>query len=138
MSATDRFKNRARPQVSTRTDEVAASLQQQPNLQQEQLPPSLPPQSKSGGQVEELQAELASLPKISSFHLRVEDPIKEAISAYARAEKVTPETLLQAFWEVSADNPELLKKTTEVARQHRARRDRGAKIKTLLSRLQKL
>jgi hypothetical protein len=123
--------------VSPRTDDLtetlysAKSTSGQPAAASSAAPINFPG-------LEELELELESLPKVSNFQLRFEEPYKDAIKAAASEAGVTPETLLQAVWVVVQRRPGLMTEAIAEAHEHHQRRDRAAELKNSITRLRKL
>ncbi len=138
-SATDRFKNRIRPVVASRTDDVAASMKG--------APPETVVSAASEGKdlstdksgtldigLQRLKDELEALPKVGNFQLRLEDDYKAQIKVIAERGKVTPETLLQGLWEVAQSRPGLIDEAITEAKMHHKRRERAAELKIAITR----
>ncbi len=144
QTATDRFLNRARPTVEKRVDEVSASLQSNtgsPIIEPEPMPAPIleekPGKTKAAKQdygITALERELASLPTVVNFQLRVEQQYKQQIQREADKAGVTPETLLQGLWEVAQDRPGLLEDAIAEALIHHARRARAQELKPAITR----
>jgi hypothetical protein len=138
QSATDRFKNRTRPQVVRKGDEMVEMIK---TPSDEIFDVAEVPQS--AGEVptglEALKAQLDALPKTSSnFQLRFDEITKTEIQDRARDEKVTPETLLEGIWAAVKDDPALFAKAVGIARTNLAGRKKAAALKNTITRLEKV
>lgn len=146
-TATERFLNRSRPTVAPRVDEISASLQARVEASTTELEPTPPasdpvteertPKPKAAKVdfgIAALEKELASLPKVVNFQLRVEESYKRQIQQAADKAGVTPETLLQGLWAVAQDKPGLLQEAIGEARIHHARRARAQELKPAITR----
>ncbi|GEM_PF-657725 len=145
-TAADRFMNRTRPTVEKRVDEVSASLQSNtgsPATEADSTPAkSMPVKERSNNLtaapvdfgISALERELAALPKVVNFQLRVEEGYKRQIQQAADQAGVTPETLLQGLWAVAQDRPGLLEDAIAEARIHHARRARAQELKPAITR----
>lgn len=148
-TAADRFMNRTRPTVDKRVDEVSASLQSStgsPDIEADPTPDKpMPVRERTNNNnnsatapvdfgISALERELASLPKVANFQLRVEEGYKRQIQQAADQAGVTPETLLQGLWAVAQDRTGLLEDAITEARIHHARRARAQELKPAITR----
>jgi len=143
-SATDRFKNRIRPVVASRTDDVTSSMQgaaaPEPilPLALEAKYPSISEAGTGDLGLQRLKDELKGLPKVGNFQLRFEEHYKAQIKEAAEQGDITPETLLQGLWEVTHNRPELIEEAISKAKAHHKRRERASELKVAITRATKV
>lgn len=142
-SATDRFKNRIRPVVASRTDDVASSMQAaapEPTLPKalEAKYPSISEAGTGDLGLQKLRDELKALPKVGNFQLRFEEHYKAQIKEAADHGDITPETLLQGLWEVAQSRPGLIEDAIAEAKAHHKRRERASELKVAITRATKV
>jgi len=132
MSATDRFKNRKRPTVNRQVDEVIAPIQEPVSVPEKGAVPSSALQN-----LVMLKAQLEALPKTASnFQLRFTEETKTEIQDLARGKKITPETLLEGIWAVVKDDPIVMVKAVEQAKENLLSRKKGAALKNTITRIE--
>jgi len=136
QSATDRFKNRKRPTVNRQVDEVSLAIQESvPQPQKVESVESSPTSTLQS--LELLKTQLDALPKTASnFQLRFTEETKTAIQGLARDEKLTPETLLEGIWAVVKDDPIVMNKALEQARENLISRKKAAALKNTITRIE--
>jgi len=138
-SATERFKNRTRPVVAARTDDLSAALQGSSDLETTHPPIVEQPSSSSSIRdvdtgLQKLKDELKALPKVGNFQLRVEEQYKAQIKQVADQNGITPETLIQGLWIVAQGQPDLIEEAVTEAKVHHQRRERAAELKIAITR----
>lgn len=138
-SATERFKNRTRPLVAARTDDLTVTLQGSSDLETAQPPVLEQAASPSSFRdvdtgLQKLKDELEALPKVGNFQLRVEEQYKVQIKQVADQNGITPETLIQGLWIAAQGRPDLIEEAVTEAKVHHQRRERAAELKIAITR----
>jgi hypothetical protein len=120
------------PTVPTRQDVLA---QNQPVTQIEDDSPV----NNSGSELKQLAEKLASFPEISSrIPVRLEVPIKEEIDKLCAQEKITIETLLEAFYITCKDKDSVMKQVLKEAKKRLRNRKEAGNIRSSMTRLTNL
>jgi hypothetical protein len=138
LSAAEILAKRGRTSVPERQEQLTEFIGSEvreasnPSMTQ-QSAPEVDPRSV----IAQWKDELAQLPEISNFMLRVESDIKEDFQTYARKNGVTAETLLQGLWSIAKQNPQLLETAMGEAKVHHSRRTRASELKNLITRAEK-
>lgn len=159
MSILDEIRNRATQQtVATRKD----VLSEQEQLNQEQVISSTTEigtsasaslnsgvgstvvsnnqnQSNSGSELKRLEEQLASFPEIAPrVPVRLEVEIKEELEALCSREKVTVETLVEAFYMSCKDKDTVMRQVLKEAKRRLANRKTAGNIRSSITRLSNL
>ena len=133
MSILDEIKNRAvQPKVSPRQDSLTLETQPTPPETQTQDSPTSQPTS----QLQQLEAELASFPEISQrVPVRLEVQIKHDIDTLCSTEKITIETLLEAFHITCKDRESLMRQVVKEAKKRIQTRKAAGNLRSNITRL---
>jgi predicted DNA-binding ribbon-helix-helix protein len=133
MSLLDEIRSRAtQPTVEPRIDvlqqnkiiDTATALAQQPNEVSE---------------LKRLEELLANFPEIAArIPVRLETPIKDELDELCNREKVTIETLLEAFYVTCKDKESVMKQVTLEAKKRLKSRKEAGNIRSSLTKLNNL
>ncbi|MTJ47009.1 hypothetical protein [Dolichospermum sp. UHCC 0259] len=92
-----------------------------------------------GSELKQLAEKLASFPEISSrIPVRLEVPIKEEIDQLCAQEKITIETLLEAFYITCKDKDSVMKQVLKEAKKRLRNRKEAGNIRSSMTRLTNL
>ncbi|MBD1995982.1 hypothetical protein H6G00_05045 [Leptolyngbya sp. FACHB-541] len=151
MSLLDKIRKEAQEptvKVSSRPDPLTQPLSEMPNLtveadqQQEAViapkPASPPPTLEN--QLAAWEAELATYPTIADkkVGVRLETEILEEIETFCRSNKITPETLFEAFYVTCKDKDGTMRQVLKEARSRVERRTKVGNIKSLMTKTKNL
>lgn len=96
-------------------------------------------QPDSGSELKRLEEQLASFPKIAPrIPVRLEAEIKEDIEALCSREKVTVETLLEAFYVTCEDKDTVMRQVLKEAKKRLASRKAAGNIRSSITRFNNL
>ena len=156
MSILDEIRNRAtQPTVSPRQDSLASQAQETfsdaqmeiaaPNHQD--LPSasahtevnSVTPENQPVSELKQLEDQLTSFPEIASrVPIRLEAEIKEQIDTLCNQEKVTVETLLEAFYTTCKDKDSVMRQVLKEAKKRLQSRKTAGNIRSSITRLKNI
>jgi hypothetical protein len=92
-----------------------------------------------GSELKQLAEKLASFPEISPrIPVRLEVPIKEEIDQLCAQEKITIETLLEAFYIICQDKDTVIKQVLKEAKKRLRNRKEAGNIRSSMTRLANL
>ena len=92
-----------------------------------------------GSELKQLAEKLASFPEISPrIPVRLEVPIKEEIDLLCAQEKITIETLLEAFYITCQDKDTVMKQVLKEAKKRLRNRKEAGNIRSSITRLANL
>jgi hypothetical protein len=92
-----------------------------------------------GSELKQLEDKLASFPEISPrIPVRLEVPIKEEIDQLCAQEKITIETLLEAFYITCKDKDTVIKQVLKEAKKRLRNRKEAGNIRSSITRLTNL
>lgn len=138
MSILDEIRNRsAQPKVELRQDVLTPSQQ----ISVEDNTPSaertaFEPSPSEGSELQRLQQQLASYPEIASrVPVRLEAPLKESLDELCSTEKITIETLLEAFYITCKDKDTVMRQVIEEAKKRLKSRKEAGNIRSSITRL---
>jgi hypothetical protein len=95
--------------------------------------------NNQGSELKQLAEKLASFPEISSrIPVRLEVPIKEEIDQLCAQEKITIETLLEAFYITCKDKDTVIKQVLKEAKKRLKNRKEAGNIRSSMTRLTNL
>lgn len=142
MSLLDEIRNRKnQPAVSPRQDifqQDTNSDSIEPEIE-EAHPTDTPSESSGISQVKQLEDLLASFPEIAQrFPIRLESQIKDELNLLCDKEKVTIETLLEAFYVVCKDKDALMSKVLKEAKKRLKSRKEAGNIRSSITKLNNL
>lgn len=96
-------------------------------------------QPDSGSELKRLEEQLASFPEIAPrIPVRLETEIKEDIEALCSREKVTVETLLEAFYVTCEDKDTVMRQVLKEAKKRLASRKAAGNIRSSITRFNNL
>ena len=96
-------------------------------------------QPDSGSELKRLEEQLASFPEIAPrIPVRLETEIKEDIEALCSREKVTVETLLEAFYVTCKDKDTVVRQVLKEAKKRLASRKAAGNIRSSITRFNNL
>lgn len=96
-------------------------------------------QPDSGSELKRLEEQLASFPEIAPrIPVRLEAEIKEDIEALCSREKVTVETLLEAFYVTCEDKDTVMRQVLKEAKKRLANRKAAGNIRSSITRFNNL
>ena len=138
MSILDEIRNRGtQTKVEPRQD-VLNSYQQIsvedniPSAEGTAFEPSL----GAGSELQRLQQQLASYPEIASrVPVRLEAPLKEALDELCSTEKITIETLLEAFYVTCKDKDTVMRQVIKEAKTRLKSRKEAGNLRSSITRL---
>ncbi|MGM3305147.1 hypothetical protein ACSQ6I_04030 [Anabaena sp. WFMT] len=137
MDMLEEIRRRAtQPTVPTRQDVL---LQTQPITPNTQIAENSTVVNNQGSELKQLAEKLASFPEISPrIPVRLEVPIKEEIDQLCAQEKITIETLLEAFYITCKDKDSVLKQVLKEAKKRLKNRKEAGNIRSSMTRLTNL
>lgn len=150
MSLLDKIRKEAQEptvKVSHRPDPLTQPPSEMPNLtveadqQQEAIASkSVSPAPTLENQLAAWEAELATYPAIADkkVGVRLEAGILEEIETYCRSNKITPETLFEAFYVTCKGKEGTMKQVLKEARSRVERRTKVGNIKSLMTKTKNL
>jgi hypothetical protein len=95
--------------------------------------------NNEGSELKQLAEKLASFPEISPrIPVRLEVPIKEEIDQLCAQEKITIETLLEAFYITCQDKDAVMKQVLKEAKKRLRNRKEAGNIRSSMTRLTNL
>lgn len=96
-------------------------------------------QPESGSELKRLEEQLASFPEIAPrIPVRLEAEIKEDLEALCSREKVTVETLLEAFYVTCEDKDTVMRQVLKEAKKRLASRKAAGNIRSSITRFNNL
>lgn len=96
-------------------------------------------QPDSGSELKRLEEQLASFPEIAPrIPVRLETEIKEDLEALCSREKVTVETLLEAFYVTCKDKDTVMRQVLKEAKKRLASRKAAGNIRSSITRFNNL
>ncbi|MBD2421862.1 hypothetical protein H6G54_30260 [Anabaena cylindrica FACHB-243] len=123
------------PTVPTRQDVL---LQTQPITPDTQIEENATVNNQ-GSELKQLEEKLASFPEISPrIPVRLEVPIKEELDKLCAQEKITIETLLEAFYITCKDKDTVMKQVLKEAKKRLRNRKEAGNIRSSITRLANL
>ncbi|WP_042490682.1 hypothetical protein [Anabaena sp. PCC 7108] len=123
------------PTVPTRQDVL---LQTQPITPVTQIEENSTVNNE-GSELKQLEEKLASYPEISPrIPVRLEVPIKEELDKLCAQEKITIETLLEAFYITCKDKDTVMKQVLKEAKKRLKNRKEAGNIRSSITRLTNL
>ncbi|MBW4572417.1 MAG: hypothetical protein KME31_31860 [Tolypothrix carrinoi HA7290-LM1] len=133
MSLLDEIRDRAtQPTVEPRIDVL-----QQEKITETSCAIALPPTEIS--ELKRLEELLANFPEIAArIPVRLETPIKDELDELCNREKVTIETLLEAFYVTCKDKESVMKQVVHVAKKRLKSRKEAGNIRSSLTKLNNL
>jgi hypothetical protein len=133
MSLLDEIRSRAtQPTVEPRIDVL-----QQEKIDDTATALALPPSSVS--ELKRLEELLANFPEIAArIPVRLETPIKQELDELCNREKVTIETLLEAFYVTCKDKESVMKQVILEAKKRLKSRKEAGNIRSSLTKLNNL
>lgn len=124
------------PTVPTRQDVLVQTQQITPDTQ---IAENSTVVNHEGSELKQLAEKLASLPEISPrIPVRLEVPIKEEIDQLCAQEKITIETLLEAFYITCKDKDTVIKQVLKEAKKRLRNRKEAGNIRSSMTRLTNL
>ncbi|MTJ15171.1 hypothetical protein FJR11_21890 [Anabaena sp. UHCC 0187] len=137
MDMLEEIRRRAtQPTVPTRQDVL---VQTQPITPDTQIAENSTVVNNEGSELKQLAEKLASFPEISPrIPVRVEVPIKEEIDQLCAQEKITIETLLEAFYITCKDKDTVFKQVLKEAKKRLRNRKEAGNIRSSITRLTNL
>ena len=124
------------PTVPTRQDVL---VQTQPITPDTQIAENSTVVNNEGSELKQLAEKLASFPEISPrIPVRLEVPIKEEIDQLCAQEKITIETLLEAFYITCKDKDTVMKQVLKEAKKRLKNRKEAGNIRSSMTRLTNL
>jgi hypothetical protein len=103
-----------------------------PRAEETAFEPSLP----EGSELQRLQQQLASYPEIASrVPVRLEAPLKESLDELCSTEKITIETLLEAFYVTCKDKDTVMRQVIKEAKKRLKHRKEAGNIRSSITRL---
>jgi len=124
------------PTVPTRQDVL---VQTQPITPDPQIAENSTVVNNQGSELKQLAEKLASFPEISPrIPVRLEVPIKEEIDQLCAQEKITIETLLEAFYITCKDKDAVMKQVLKEAKKRLKNRKEAGNIRSSMTRLTNL
>ncbi len=124
------------PTVPTRQDVL---VQTQPITPDTQIAENSTVVNNEGSELKQLAEKLASFPEISPrIPVRLEVPIKEEIDQLCAQEKITIETLLEAFYITCKDKDTVIKQVLKEAKKRLRNRKEAGNIRSSITRLTNL
>jgi hypothetical protein len=124
------------PTVPTRQDVL---VQTQPITPDSQIAENSTVVNNQGSELKQLAEKLASFPEISPrIPVRLEVPIKEEIDQLCAQEKITIETLLEAFYITCQDKDTVMKQVLKEAKKRLRNRKEAGNIRSSMTRLANL
>jgi hypothetical protein len=95
--------------------------------------------NNQGSELKQLEEKLASFPEISPrIPVRLEVPIKEELDKLCAQEKITIETLLEAFYITCKDKDTVMKQVLKEAKKRLRNRKEAGNIRSSITRLTNL
>ena len=95
--------------------------------------------NNEGSELKQLEEKLASFPEISPrIPVRLEVPIKEEIDLLCAQEKITIETLLEAFYITCKDKDTVMRQVLKEAKKRLKNRKEAGNIRSSITRLTNL
>ncbi|AFZ57609.1 hypothetical protein ACOWPH_31010 (plasmid) [Anabaena sp. PCC 7938] len=136
MDMLEEIRRRAtQPTVPTRQDVL---LQTQPITPDTQIEENATVNNQ-GSELKQLEEKLASFPEISPrIPVRLEVPIKEELDKLCAQEKITIETLLEAFYITCKDKDTVMKQVLKEAKKRLRNRKEAGNIRSSITRLANL
>ncbi|MEA5554042.1 hypothetical protein VB713_24190 [Anabaena cylindrica UHCC 0172] len=136
MDMLEEIRRRAtQPTVPTRQDVL---LQTQPITPDTQIEENSTVNNQ-GSELKQLAEKLASFPEISPrIPVRLEVPIKEELDQLCAQEKITIETLLEAFYITCKDKDPVMKQVLKEAKKRLRNRKEAGNIRSSITRLTNL
>jgi hypothetical protein len=136
MNILDEIRNRAnQPTVAPREDVLAPQ-------QQDSTPPDVDEISTADSSVSELtllEEQLANFPEIAPrVPVRLEVAIKQELDELCNQEKITVETLLEAFYVTCQDKDTVMKQVLKEAKKRLKTRKEAGNIRSSITRLANL
>jgi hypothetical protein len=123
------------PTVPSRQDVL---LQTQPTTPDTQIEENATVNNQ-GSELKQLEEKLASFPEISPrIPVRLEVPIKEELDKLCAQEKITIETLLEAFYITCKDKDTVMKQVLKEAKKRLRNRKEAGNIRSSITRLTNL
>ena len=156
MSILDEIRNRAtQPTVSPRQDSLTSQAQETfSDAQMEIAGPdhqdlpsasahieanSVTPENQPVSELKQLEDQLTSFPEIASrVPIRLEAEIKEQIDTLCNQEKVTVETLLEAFYTTCKDKDSVMRQVLKEAKKRLQSRKTAGNIRSSITRLKNI
>ena len=124
------------PTVPSRQDVL---VQSQPITPDPQIAENSTVVNNQGSELKQLAEKLASFPEISPrIPVRLEVPIKEEIDQLCAQEKITIETLLEAFYITCKDKDTVMKQVLKEAKKRLKNRKEAGNIRSSMTRLTNL
>ncbi|QEI44270.1 hypothetical protein BMF77_pb00018 (plasmid) [Dolichospermum sp. UHCC 0315A] len=124
------------PTVPSRQDVL---VQSQPITPDPQIAENSTVVNNQGSELKQLAEKLASFPEISPrIPVRLEVPIKEEIDQLCAQEKITIETLLEAFYITCKDKDPVIKQVLKEAKKRLRNRKEAGNIRSSITRLANL
>lgn len=155
MSILDEIRNRAtQPTVPPRQDSLVSQTQNTPSNAQTEVASTdshdqstsaqmeittLTPENQPVSELKRIEKELATFPEIAPrVPIRLEVEIKQDIDTLCNQEKVTIETLLEAFYITCKDRDSLMRQVLKEAKKRLQSRKAAGNIRSSITRLKNI